>query len=114
MTNSFFRKNPDPDARDPEDTRIIFVRVDPFEDGLRYKILVDLTPFKRPPNLEVILAPQGHLSEPLSRVNIIEAVNHQLTFVMHLRQPYPGPMAVKASLDYRDIGTVDSFESELG
>jgi len=113
VTNYFFRNEPNPDARDPQDVRILALRAEPYPDGLRYKIFVDLTPFKQPPNLEVQLRTDGQ-EEPLARVNIIEAVNENLTFVMHLRVLFTGALNLYASLDYQDAGRVHQLTSPVG
>ncbi len=113
MANYFFRAEPNPDARDPQEMRILALRAEPYPDGLRYKIFIDLTPFKKPPNLEVTLVPEGQ-QEPLARVNIIEAVSENLTFVMHTRTAYSGRLSLHASLDYQEEGAIHQLTAQIG
>ena len=113
MANYFFRAEPNPDARDPQEMRILALRAEPYPDGLRYKIFVDLTPFKKPPNLEVTLLPDVQ-HEPLARVNIIEAVSENLTFVMHLRTAFSGRLALHASLNYPEEGAIHQLTVQIG
>ena len=72
----------------PEEVRILEMRADPYPDGRRVRIYLEVTPFQKRPNAEIaILDPGG---EEVAQVSVIETMSRKLEFTMHLRGPQPG------------------------
>ena len=71
----------------PDQVRIREFRVVPWPDGRRLKIYLEVDPFQKRPNANVvILDPQG---EVVADVSVIESMTRQMEFNMHLRRPAP-------------------------
>ncbi len=96
---------PDEDALAPEDVRFLDVHVEPWPDGRRVRVHITLTPFLQPPNLDVVITdPQGREA---SRISIIENIDYQFVFTMHLRDPQPQPeYLLETILSYPEKGTI--------
>jgi hypothetical protein len=72
----------------PEEVRLVEVQVTPQANGRQVKIYIELTPFKKRPNLEVnIVSASGRVA---ARSSILESMLPKMEFTMHLRQPEPG------------------------
>jgi hypothetical protein len=80
--------HPPEGALPPEQVRFKDVKVEPWPDGLRVKVLITLTPFQKPPNLEVRV--ENEQGDPVSRVDIIETNTARLVFTIHLKGQQPG------------------------
>ena len=102
----FALQPPDEDALAPADVRLVDLAVEPYPDGRRVRILVDITPFQQPPNLEIrISAANG---EVVSVTHIIETAVEQLKFTMHIRSAEAvGPFTAAVRLYYPDLKCVD-------
>jgi hypothetical protein len=84
----FFLQDPDEVRLPPEDVRLLDMVATPQPGSPRVKINLELTPFKKRPNLEVtITAPSG---KQAAHVSILEAMQRKMEFTMHLRQVEPG------------------------
>ncbi|NOY97814.1 MAG: hypothetical protein GXP40_01245 [Chloroflexi bacterium] len=75
--------NPDIPRLDPEDVRIVEMRAEPYPDGRRVRVNLDITPYKKRPHLEVTLTNPG--GDEVSTVSIIEPLNWKIEFTMHIR-----------------------------
>jgi hypothetical protein len=72
----------------PEEVRIRAFRAEPWPDGRRVLVLLELTPFqKRPSGKIIIFDDQG---EEVANISIIETVDPKMEFTIHLRSPKPG------------------------
>jgi hypothetical protein len=101
------------EALPPSEVRFTELRVEPWPDGRRVRVLITLTPFQQNPSLEAVLSDALH--QPLSSTSIIETADDRLVFTMHLRPAVAGvPYHLTASILYPEIGMVDerstSFE----
>ncbi|RME90635.1 MAG: hypothetical protein D6770_02090 [Anaerolineae bacterium] len=67
----------------PEEVRILSLGAEPYPDGRRLRVSLEITPFETRPHLEVTLRdPQG---EEVSTVSLVEPMAWKLEFTMHLR-----------------------------
>jgi hypothetical protein len=83
-----FFQDPNEVRLPPEEVRLRELQVTPQPDGNRVKIYLELTPFKKRPNVEVtITAASG---KEAAHASILEAMLHKMEFTMHLRQPVAG------------------------
>ncbi|HNT53709.1 MAG TPA: hypothetical protein PKG95_03295 [Anaerolineaceae bacterium] len=97
---------PDEDARPPAEVRLVDLAVQPYADGRRVRVLVELTSFQQPPNLEIQLSAAD--GEVVSLTHIIETAVAQLSFTMHIRSATAvGPFTAAVRLYYPDLDSVD-------
>lgn len=90
----------------PADVRIHELHIEPWSDGRRVRVHVDLTPFQKRPNLQARIT--GDAGEDVASIAIIESMEAHLVFTMHLRVPSStGHYRLTLTLDYDEIGTVD-------
>lgn len=72
----------------PDQVNFVEMRPEPWPDGQRIRVHVEVTPFRERPNFEFhILDPAG---ENVAEVKIIESMTHKLAFTMHLRGQHSG------------------------
>lgn len=108
----FFQK--DPNALPPAEVRLTGVQVEPWPDGRRVRVLLQLTPFQQNPNIETWIADPGGVE--VARSRIIENAEIRLVFTLHIRASYvSGQYNLHVQLSYPDLGVVDqrilSFET---
>jgi hypothetical protein len=91
----------------PEEVKFLDVKVEPWADGLRVKVLIQLTPFLKPPNLEVRV--ENNQGEQVARVDIIETNTSRLVFTIHLRgQQAGGQYTLFSRLYYPELESEDT------
>ena len=87
-----------PDPNDPplppEEVRLRSLRAEPWPEGLRVKVFLELTPFQKRPSAEVLLT--GPDGAEAARTSILETISRQMEFNLHLR---PGSPAGEYMLD---------------
>ena len=82
----------------PEEVRLRGMQVMPLPDGRRVKILLELTPFMKRPNVDVsITAASG---KEVAHASILESMSHKLEFTMHIRETEPGGEYTLESIVY--------------
>ena len=105
---------PQEDALPPDAVTIKSLSVQPWEDNKRVKVLIELTAFQSPPNLEITINdPEGYI---LSSTNIIESILTKIVFTMHLREfTDTNRYLLNVAVGYQDLGTVShaSYEFHL-
>jgi hypothetical protein len=75
-------------------------------------VLAGLTPFLERPNLTALITEAG--GEEVSSASIIETIDTQLVFTMHIRpEEAAGPFTLTLSLTYPDLGVVDTRSVEF-
>ncbi len=103
---------PAEDAVPPAQMRFTDVRVEPWSDGRRIRVLVQVTPFEQFPNLEFCIQTAG--GEEVSRTSIIETAEDSLTFTMHVRSPQvTGSLLLVADILYPELGSVDQRQIQF-
>lgn len=97
---------PNKDAVPPAEVRFRDLHAEPWEDNRRVRIHIRLTPFQKPPNLEIELLDAN--AQEVASVSIIENIDFDLVVTLHIRPPdAPGPFSLTAKVSYEDIGEVD-------
>jgi len=99
----------DPDVKrlPPESTRLLDLRADPYPDGGRIRVGLELTPFQKRPEIELTLTdPSG---QSCATATVIEPMGWKLELTLHIRtgQPEDGIFTLAALLAYPDLGEVD-------
>jgi hypothetical protein len=84
----------------PEETRISALSAQPYPDGHRLRVNMEVTPFQKRPYIEVTL--QDSTGEEVSSTNIVEPMSWKLEFTMHIRGELNNPYALSARLYYPD------------
>ena len=67
----------------PKEVRIRDFMVEPYPDGKRLRLTLDLTPFQRPPNCEIFVT--DLLGNQIATANIIGIIDPKMQLTMHLR-----------------------------
>lgn len=90
----------------PEKVRFVDLKVEPWEDKTRLKILVQITPFNKNPDLEFQI--ESADGSKIAQVSIIENIESRFVFTMHLRnKSKQGPYLLIGTISYEEIGIID-------
>lgn len=84
----------------PEETRITSLSAEPYPDGYRLRVDIEMTPFQKRPHLEVMLRDADE--EEVASSNIIEPMSWRIEFTMHVRGELKNPYTLEARLFYPD------------
>ncbi len=86
----------------PEDVRIREFRAEPWPDGQKIRIFLEVDPTQKRPSAEFTLVnPQG---EPVSSISIVESMTRKIEVNMHLRStPVPGEYLLNAILYFDQL-----------
>lgn len=109
----FFLNDPEIERVAPEATRILDLRAEPFPDGRRLRVALDLTPFQKRPDIEFVLTDaEGHVAGSAS---VVEPVAWKLELTLHNRKagPTSGQYCLSAQLSYPELGKIDQREVTL-
>jgi hypothetical protein len=71
----------------PGEVRIRDFRVEPYPDGKRVRVYLELTPFQVRPSGELFIT--DPLGNRVAVANIIETIDAKMELTMHLRTPDP-------------------------
>jgi hypothetical protein len=83
----------------PGEVRIREFRVEPYPDGKRVRVYLELTPFQKRPSGELFIV--DTLGNPVATANIIETIDSKMELTMHLRNPDPqGGFTARAIIFY--------------
>jgi hypothetical protein len=92
----------------PEEVRIQALRGEPYPDGKRVRVFVELNPFQKRPSLEIsILSDTGKL---VAQARVIETMIRKLEMTLHLRESQPGSVYTLQALLYYEA----SLKAEEG
>lgn len=91
----------------PSEVQILDLKIEPWEDKKRYKVFLKISEFTHPPNLNFYISTNN--SEIISEVTMIENVDTDIVFTMHLRNHHqPDQLTLTGEIFYPDdIGKVD-------
>ena len=97
----------------PEETRITLLHAEPYPDGYRLHVNIEMTPFQKRPHVEVELK-DAHGDE-IASTSIVEPLSWTIEFTMHIRGELNNPYTLEAKLFYPDGPTSESqrFEFEV-
>jgi hypothetical protein len=84
----------------PEETRISALSAQPYSDGHRLRVNLEVTPFQKRPYIEVTLHDSD--GDEVASTNIVEPMSWKLEFTMHIRGELHNPYALSARLYYPD------------
>jgi hypothetical protein len=104
----FFPPNPDILCLPPAETRLLEVRAEPYPDGKRLRVVIELTPFQQKPYISLRLSDSS--GTVISEASIIEPATWKLEPTLHIRKPADtsdGPCKLIITLSYPNLGEVD-------
>lgn len=93
----------------PDEIRIRSLRAEPWPDGMRVRVYLEIDPFQKRPNAEIRILDEAN--REVASLNVIETIERKMEFTMHLRRNDPrGRFQVDALLFYSE--PVESEEGE--
>jgi hypothetical protein len=93
-----FLQGPNEVRLPPEEVRLLDVQVSPRPNSQRVKVYLELTPFKKRPNVEVVITVES--GKVVAQSSILETMLRKLEFNMHLRELEPGREYTLESIVY--------------
>ena len=84
----------------PEETRINSLSAQPYPDGRRVRVNMEVTPFQKRPYIEVVL--ENANGDEVASTSLVEPMSWKLEFTMHIRGEISNPYTVHARLYYPD------------
>jgi hypothetical protein len=84
----------------PAETRIMALTAEPYPDGYRLRVNIEMTPFQQRPHLEVVLRDADN--EEVASSSIVEPLGWKIEFTMHIRGELNNPYTLEARLFYPD------------
>lgn len=72
----------------PEEVRLNKMQAEPLLDGSRVKVILELTPFIKRPNVEIIITNAS--GKEVAHTTILETMQRRIELTMHLREFEPG------------------------
>lgn len=110
-----FFLNPNIERFPPETVRILDLRAEPYPDGRRVRVGLELTPFLQRPEIELELTDAG--GAPCGSASLVEPMGWKLELTLHVRVPpssagesQPAPLnliTLTARLSYPGLGETD-------
>lgn len=98
----------------PDEVRIRELRAEPWPDNRRVRVRLELTPFQKRPNGEILITDENGVE--VASFSIIESIDYKMDFTIHLRESKPaGQFTVSTTIFYyedEDIPPNDESSSE--
>ncbi len=96
----------------PDEVRIRRFEVNPWPDGRRVRVYLEVTPFQKRPNGEISITNAG--GDELANISIIETMDPKMEFTLHLRgAELSGPFTVSAYIFYYEESAESSEDDAL-
>ena len=89
----------------PEETDITSLSGEPYPDGYRLRVNIQITPFQKRPHIDVLLTDAN--GAEVGSTTIVEPMGWKLEFTMHIRGELKNPYTLEAKLYYPDGPTKD-------
>lgn len=105
MTMDFFFPEDHLDRAAPEETRITSFSAEPYPDGRRLRVNIEMTPFQIRPHLEITL--KDGAGDEVASVSVVEPLTWKIEFTMHIRGELLNPYALEARLFFPDGPSAD-------
>ena len=72
----------------PEEVRIRELRAQPYPDGQRLRIYLEVDPSQRRPSADLVI--RDSTGSEVTNTSIVESMYRKMEITMHLRRPQPG------------------------
>jgi hypothetical protein len=97
-----FFHDPDDLPLPPNEVKIRQFAAQPYPDGRRVRVYLEVTPFQKKPSAEIFLF--NPLGEQMGNVSIIETIDPRMEMTMHLRgATSEGTYSARADLFYEEL-----------
>lgn len=107
-----FFQNPNEVPLPPEEVRLRSLHAEPWSDGRRVKIYLEIEPFQKRPSAELSIV--NAAGESVAQASILETMARKLELNLHLRQAEPGEeYTLLAVLYYQKLPNADQDPIEL-
>jgi hypothetical protein len=100
MTMDFFLPEDHLTRAVPEETKILSLSAEPYPDGYRVHVHMEVTPFQKRPYIEVVLNDSD--GNEVGSTSIVEPLSWKLEFTMHIRGEIKNPYTLHARLYFPD------------
>ncbi|NUQ86189.1 MAG: hypothetical protein HUU11_15900 [Anaerolineales bacterium] len=100
MTMEFFFPEDHLDRMTPEETRITSLSAEPYPDGRRLRVNIEITPFQKRPHLDVAIKDGD--GDEVTSASLVEPLSWKIEFTMHIRGERKNPYTLEATLFYPD------------
>jgi hypothetical protein len=109
----FFINDPNIQRLPPAETRLLDLQAEPDPDGKRLRVVIELTPFQKRPDIELRLTDVD--GAEVAAASIIEPVGWKMELTLHIRtsNPAAGKYTLVANLTYPDLGEIDHQTLEV-
>ncbi len=85
----------------PNEVHIRALNAQPYPDGRRVKVYLEISPFQKRPNGELTIT--NETGREIASISFIETIDPKLELTMHIRTPTPaGSYTLKADLFYEE------------
>jgi hypothetical protein len=106
----FFR-DPNEVPLPPEEVRIVRFDAEPWSDGRRVRIYLEVSPFQKRPNGGITITNAN--GDELANISIIETMDPKMEFTLHLRgAEIIGPFTVSAYISYPEEPSESTVEQD--
>ncbi|HRJ57334.1 MAG TPA: hypothetical protein PLV64_13680 [Anaerolineales bacterium] len=95
----------------PEETRITVLTAEPYPDGRRLRVNLNVTPFQKRPYIEITLT--NAQNEEIATTSIVEPLSWNLELTMHIRGEHHSPYTLTARLYYPEGPTAEPVQYVL-
>lgn len=82
-----FFQDPNEIPLPPQEVRIRHLQVEPWADGRKVRITLEVDPFQKRPCVDVTI--RNSQAIPVAQTSIVESMTRKMEFNMHLRQENP-------------------------
>jgi hypothetical protein len=96
----FFFPQDDLERLPPEETRIVSLDAQPYADGDRVRVEMEITPFQTRPYIDLTVTDTK--GEEVAAASIVEPMSWKLELTLHLRGATGSPFRLEARLFYPD------------
>ncbi len=91
-----FFQDPNEIPLPPEEVRIRAFTVEPYPDGRRVRVSLEVDPFQKRPSFDIVITDAG--GEEVAQTTIIETMTRKLDVTLHLRRPPPAENQLPAEV----------------
>jgi hypothetical protein len=85
----------------PDEVRIRNLQAEPWPDGQRVKVYLEVDPFQKRPNVDVLIFDQE--GREVTQTSVVESMTRKMEFTIHLRRSNPaGSYKLQAILFYTE------------
>src|SRR5215217_1497729 len=89
----------------PEETKILSLSAEPYPDGYRLRVNIEISPFQKRPHVEAVLTDAD--GNEVASTSVIEPMSWKLEFTMHIRGELNNPYSLEAKLFYPEGPTAE-------